>query len=139
VSTSSGYLFQYRLTAPAGLKIEDISLLEDDVEHASRWAQDDDGTVTVFLNGAAAGQQKLVLRGRLPISMGKSLPLPQVRLERCQLRSAVIRAVPASRRAVTIRGGRQPIDAEPPAAEVAKSDLGRFVGAFSGNGSQSLR
>ena len=34
VSTTSGYLFQHRLTAPADLKIEDISLLEKDVERA---------------------------------------------------------------------------------------------------------
>jgi len=43
-----GYVFQYVLTAPKGLKLGRVSVLEGDLERAHRWSQGDDGTFTVF-------------------------------------------------------------------------------------------
>ena len=137
VVTTSGYLFQHVLTAPAGLKIEDVSLLEDDVELAGRWSQEADGPVTVFLNDAASGPQRLLLRGRLPIQVGKAWPLPQVRLEQCQLHSATIRTVPPPRRVAGDPGQRPAAAAEPP-GDRTKSDAECFVEAFAWDGSQTL-
>ena len=137
VSTASGYLFQHRLTVPEGCKIEEISLLDGDVERASRWSQDADGTVTVFLGGPVSGQQKLVLRGWLPVRLGKSWPLPQVRIERCQLHSSTIRLFRRPTVLLRIHGGRRQAVA-PSAGNAAKPELGRFVAAFSGDGSRAL-
>ena len=138
VSTTSGYLFQHRLTAPAGLKIDGVSLLEGDVERASRWSQDADGAVTIFLGGAASGQQKLVLRGRLPIEAGKAWPLPQVRLQRCQLHLATIRLFRRPSVLLTTHGGQPQANAEPMPDDTAKFDQGRFVAAFAWAGSLPL-
>ncbi len=137
VTTTSGYLFQHSLTAPAGLKIEEVSLLEDDVERASRWSQEPDGRLTVFLNDAASGSQRFLLRGRLPIQAGKAWPLPQVRLEQCQLHSATIRLFRRRGVLLTIQGNRQPAAAEPP-GDRAKSDTECFVEAISWDGSRAL-
>jgi hypothetical protein len=137
VSTTSGYLFQHRLTAPEGWKIEEVSLLDGRVERASRWAQDADGTVTVFLNGPVSGQQKLRLRGWLPIQAGKSWPLPQVRLQRCQLRAAITRLFRWPTVSLTIHGGPKQAAAAPPSVDSATLDLGRFVAAFTGDGLQA--
>ena len=137
VTTTSGYLFQHSLAAPAGLKIEEVSLLEDDVERASRWSQEPDGRLTVFLNDAASGSQRLLLRGRMPIQAGKAWPLPHVRLERCQLHSATIRLLRRPGVLLTIQGSRQPAAAEPP-GERAKSDAEYFVEAMSWDGLRVL-
>jgi hypothetical protein len=134
VTTSSGYLFQHVLTVPPGLKIDDVSLLEDDVERAGRWSQEADGRVTVFLNDAASGPQRLLLRGRLPIQVGKAWPLPHVRVEQCQPHGATIRLFRRRSVLLTIQGSRQPIAAEPP-GERAKSDAECFVEAFPWEGS----
>ncbi len=69
VTTASGYVFQHVLTVPAGLKIDDVSLLEDDIERASRWSQEADGRVTLFLNDAASGPQRLAA-SRAPADRG---------------------------------------------------------------------
>ncbi len=137
VSTTAGYLFQHRLTAPVGLKVEDVSLLEEDVERASRWSQEADGTITVFLNDAASGPQRLLLHGRLPLQASKAWPLPQVRLEQCRLRSATIRIFRRRNVLLAIQGSGRLAAAEPP-GDRTKSDLECFVEAFAWDGSQTL-
>jgi hypothetical protein len=136
VTTTSGYLFQHVLRAPAGLKIEEVSLLEDDVERAGRWAQAADGRVTVFLNDAASGSQRFLVRGRLPIQVGKAVPVPCLRLEQCQLHAATMRLCRQRGVLLTVQGSRQPPAAEPP-VERPKSDAECFVEAFSGDGSSA--
>ena len=137
VTTTSGYLFQHSLTAPADLKIEEVSLLEDDVERAGRWSQDADGRLTVFLNDAASGSQRFLLRGRLPIQAGKAGPLPQVRLQQCQLHSATIRLCRRRGVLLAIHGNRQPAAAEP-LGERVRSDTECFVEAIAWDGTRAL-
>jgi hypothetical protein len=134
IATTSGYVFQHRIAAPPELKIESISLLEGDVERAGRWSRDADGTVTVFLNGAASGQQRLVLRGRLPIESGKAEPLPLVRPERCRLRESTIRLYRRPTVLLSIHGNRNRVGAGQPLSEAVQPELGRFVEAISWKG-----
>jgi hypothetical protein len=137
MTTTSGYLFQHVVTVPAGLKIEEVSLLEGDIERAGRWSQEADGRVTVFLTDAASGPQRLMLRGRLPLQMGKAAPLPHVRVGQCQLHSATIRLFRRRGVLLTIQGSRQPIVGELP-GDRAKSDAECFVEAFPWDGSAML-
>ena len=138
VSTTSGYLFQHRLTAPPGLKIEDVSLTEEDVERVSRWSQNADGAITVFLNDAVSGQHELVLRGQLPISLGKPWPLPWIRVEQCRVRQAKTRLLRRPSVLLTVRDGQKHAMAQPAlSADSSQSGLGRLVGVFSWDGSQS--
>jgi hypothetical protein len=174
LSVTAGYVFQHRLTAPRGLKIERVSVLEKDVERALRWAQDDDGAITVFLSGPASGLQKLTIRGQLPLQsshkaatggragesasdvrtpqqpqvladgattgrgfvsgapcLGEKWPLPVVRVEKCDLRSATIRLFRRPAVLLTIDGpprSRLPIFS-------TDSDLGRLVATIPWDGS----
>ena len=91
LSVASGYVFQHRLTAPKELKIESLSVIEDDIErvHAGRGMKD--GTLTIFLVGPATGTQKLILRGWLPVEEGRAWPLPTIRVQRREMSSATIR------------------------------------------------
>ncbi|MEN6407213.1 MAG: hypothetical protein ABFC77_12165 [Thermoguttaceae bacterium] len=137
VTTASGYLFQYRLAAPVGLHIEDVSLREGDVERAGRWAQDPDGVITVFLNSAASGQQRLTLRGWMPVSPGTPTALPRIRIQQCERRDSVVRVFQRPGASVVLRGGSKQSGAGPTPSETARTDLGQFLGAFADNGSKS--
>ena len=66
VTTTAGHNFQLRLIGPAGLEIENVSLVEGGVQRVARWATDSAGGITVFLTGAVSGRQQFALEGRLP-------------------------------------------------------------------------
>lgn len=127
LATTSGYLFQYRVAVPEQLKISDVSLLEDDVDRASRWSRDPDGSVAIFLNGAASGPQKLILKGELPIAVGKPWPLPRISIEHCQILTTAVRLFRQPPVLVTLAGDRPPNDA---AGDAPEPDWGRLVEAF---------
>ncbi|MEN6558920.1 MAG: hypothetical protein ABFC54_12140 [Thermoguttaceae bacterium] len=139
VTTASGYLFQYQLAAPPELRIEDVSLREGDVERAGRWAQDSDGSITVFLNSAASGQQRLALRGWMPVMPGKPVPMSLIRVQQGELRGATVRVFRRPNASVVVRGGSKRPEAGPPPTEIARTDLGRFVGAFVEEGADKSR
>ena len=138
LSTTSGYLFQHRLTAPKNWNIEKVSLLEGNVERISRWSRDADGAVTVFLNDAASGQQRLMLYGRLPIEPGQSWSPPRVGLEQCDVRRSTIRLYRRPTVRLTIDGVQPP---DKPAAARDSSDrldLGHFIMEFPANSPPTL-
>ncbi len=137
VSTDSGYLFQYRLAGPKDLRIDDISLLEEDINRVSRWSQDASGGITVFLNGAASGEQKFVLHGRLPCAAGQASPMPRLRLEGCTLRSTTVHIFRRPTVLVAVTGDQHPLKTLPMPDEMTETALGRFVEAFSYEGPQA--
>ncbi len=134
--TVSGYLFQYRLTAPEGLKVDAVSLLEEGFERAARWSQDSDGTITIFLSGPVSGRQRLTLRGQAPLGMGEEWFVPPMHIEKVEIRSAVIRLFRHPEVLLSIRGARQGVGEEP-AGDDAAADRTRFVEAFSWDGVHS--
>jgi hypothetical protein len=130
LSVTSGYVFQHRLTAPRRLKIERVSVMQDDTERVQRWSQDDDG-MTVFLNGPVSGSERLSVRGELPIRLGEKMDLPTIRVEKCQIRSAVTELY--RRPAV-----RLSVEGDAAAAEPAKRnpEFGRLVKTIAYSGSR---
>jgi len=86
---TAGYVFQHRLLAPAALRVEDVSVLEEGEPRAARWSQDQKGTITVFLSELMAGPQKLSLRGQLPTRGGK-MQLPLLQIDRAEMLSSSI-------------------------------------------------
>ncbi len=64
LSITGGVLVQLRLDGPAGLEVDKISIVEDEVEHVARWSVDGNGHITVFLTAAVEGRQRLSLTGR---------------------------------------------------------------------------
>jgi hypothetical protein len=90
LTVASGYVFQYQLSAPETMKILEASVRREDAELAARWAQDRDGTVTVFLTGPADGEQHLALHGIMPLESKDKTPLPNIMLKRCRVQSTEV-------------------------------------------------
>jgi hypothetical protein len=79
IRTENAPAFVHVLHVDRRLRIDSISVREDDVERLVRFSQSDD-EVTVFLRDRAAATQDLVLAGSLPIESGHATRLPTVSL-----------------------------------------------------------
>ncbi|MGA2063059.1 MAG: hypothetical protein ABSG67_21515, partial [Thermoguttaceae bacterium] len=90
LTVASGYVFQYQLSAPAGMKILKASVRKEGAELAERWSQDPGGTITIFLTGPADGKQQLSLHGVIPLENGEKTALPNIRLDRCRVESSTV-------------------------------------------------
>lgn len=78
LSISDGHLLQLGLQGPRGLTVESVSLREDQSQRVTRWAADQDGRITVFLNSAIDGRQRLTLRGRWNVAHTDAFAVPRV-------------------------------------------------------------
>lgn len=77
ISPGNQFRFQYRVTAPAGLNIEGITLNSGDRKIPVRWTADGEGHINVFFDDAAT-DSRLTLTGSLPIETGASVALPRI-------------------------------------------------------------
>ncbi len=136
--TTAGYHFQYRLRAPAKLKVESVSVMEASAERAARWSRLADGTITVFLTGPVSGKHKLSLTGRLPTPAKGKFVLPEIRFEQGKIGKHTVELFrqPAVLIEIDKIGGVA--DTETPALEKSKAELGRPVGSFTGDGQQPI-
>jgi hypothetical protein len=80
IRTENAPAFVHVLHVDPRLKIDSISVREDDVERLVRFSQTGD-EVTLFLRDRAAATQDLVLTGHLPLEAGQPTKLPSVSLE----------------------------------------------------------
>ncbi len=71
--------FVHRLRVDPRLKIESISIQEDNVERLVRYSRSGQD-VTLFLRDRAAATQDLVLTGSMPVEVGREMKLPGVSL-----------------------------------------------------------
>lgn len=75
-----GHSLQLGLQGPPGLVVEQVSVLEDQVQHVSRWSVSDKGRITVFLSAPIDGRQRLSLRGRWNFASAEALARPFVEI-----------------------------------------------------------
>jgi hypothetical protein len=120
----SGYVFQHRARMPKELQIESVSVFEQNVQRVHHWSRDEDGTLTIFLEEPATGEQKITIRGRAGQSVARSWTIRQFRLEQCDLQN--VESIPAV--------GDRPCGESNPAtsridAAIAWQDDGRFRAA----------
>ena len=127
--TQAGDSFCYQILAPAELEVEQVSLLADAVERVARWSRGPQGTLNVFLNGPASGQQSLTIRGHLPLASPQNVPLPVIHIEGAELHSSLIRLLrrPAVEVKVSQTAGLKAVEAPAPDD---KSAAGRPVASF---------
>jgi len=78
LTISGGHLLQLGLQGPRGLTVESVSLREDESQRVTRWAADQDGRITVFLNAPINGRQHLLLRGRWDVAHSDAFTVPHV-------------------------------------------------------------
>ncbi len=79
IRTENAPAFVHVLRVDRRLKIDSISVREDDVERLVRFSQSGD-EVTLFLRDRAAATQDLVLTGHMPLELGQPFKLPSVSL-----------------------------------------------------------
>ena len=78
LSISGGHVLQLGLQGPSGLVVEEVSLREDESQRVTRWAADEQGRITVFLNAHLDGRQRLSLRGRWNVAHTESFTVPRI-------------------------------------------------------------
>jgi hypothetical protein len=81
VTTPSGPCFQHRLQTPPDLRIETISIWQDNTALPIRWARGSDGKVNIFSFSPLTGRYELRLTGSCPSVMSQRHPIPYVELE----------------------------------------------------------
>jgi len=136
--TKSGATFQYKISAPAEMEIERISLVAEGVDRAVRWSRGEDGSVVAFPDGPAAGKQELVLRGRRPVPPQGTLPLPLARLEGVEQKSLEIQVFRQPEVQVRVEKTTGLVEEKNPAVDEARASLGRLVRAFTASGAERV-
>lgn len=81
VRTIGGGTFQHRLLVPHGLQVSRVSVIQDDVQHLARFAPGRGDYLVIFLNEPVTGQQRLVIRGWIPLASEQTLELPRFALD----------------------------------------------------------
>ena len=132
--TRSGTAFQYKISAPAEMEVERISLVTEGVQRAVRWSRGQDGYVFAFPDGPAAGKQELVLRGRVPVPEQGTFPLPVARLEGAEQKSLEIQIFRQPEVQVRVEKTTGLVEQISPAVEETKAPLGRLVKALKASG-----
>lgn len=136
LSTSGGYCLHHRVAAPAALAVERVSVMEEGVERASRWASGDDGSLWVFLSAPVSGKQVLSLRGRLPTPAQGAFGLPHFQVLQAQIASSAVEIFRRAATSARVTAMRGLVELQSPVAEQARSELGRLVGAFMVDGNK---
>jgi len=87
IETTQAPTFQTVLLVDRRLRIEKISVMENDAERRSYWTESrtDPSRVVLFLNDKTTGKQTVTLRGSLPLIPGVPVALPSVRPEDCEI------------------------------------------------------
>ncbi|HXY33659.1 MAG TPA: hypothetical protein VEI07_05485, partial [Planctomycetaceae bacterium] len=121
IRTENAPAFVHVLRVDPRLKVDSVSVREDDVERLVRFTQSGDD-VTLFLRDRAAATQDLVLTGHMPLEPAQAAQLPTV-----SLRNAMV-----SERHLTITHGSEVDVAVSSAAGIERINAGS-------SGSTSLR
>jgi hypothetical protein len=102
--------FVHRLRVDPRLKIESISIQEDNVERLVRYSRSGQD-VTLFLRDRAAATQDLVLTGSMPIDVGREMKLPGVSLVGATVSDARLLLEPGPQIDLTVIGSPSPSSA----------------------------
>ncbi len=129
-----GPRYQYRLLDAGPLEIGRISVVEQTAERPARWARGPGGEVVVFLNGPAAGQHTLSLRGRLPVPASGPLIIPLLRVEAEESRPMVVQILRDAAVRVDIAQATGLSETDPVSPEDGREPVGRLVKCFRAQG-----
>ena len=116
-SQASGYTLQQRVRAPADLKIEKLSLMQDGIDRVSRWTRDESGLISIFLSGPVMGRQQLTLDGWLPTPVEGNWPLPRIELDSVTQRETTIYVLRQPGVQVAVRDPQGLVEATRPRSE----------------------
>jgi hypothetical protein len=128
--TASGSLYQYRVEAPPGLRVDKVTSLADGAPRAVRWSQEPDGRIRVFPTVPVSGRHEIHLHGHVPITMRRKMLLPAVRLEDVRLQSSQIGIYRRPDVLVDVSAAGELADVKAPPGETGQADRGRLLRLF---------
>ncbi|WP_417391387.1 hypothetical protein [Gimesia sp.] len=76
--------FRHILTIPAALRIESLSVKEEDVERLAHWHRAGN-QITLFLKNKTSGLQDLTLKGWLPVRSMGHMKIPEIQIEQTRI------------------------------------------------------
>ena len=90
IETTQATTFQLVLLVDRRLRIEKLSVMENDAERRVRRTESrgDPSRVVLFLSDKTQGKQIITLRGSMPITPGTPIVLPSIRPEDCEVADA---------------------------------------------------
>ncbi len=127
--STSGYGFQYHLSAPKQLRVESVEV-QDSVKRAARWSRDAEGGITVFLNEPATGKQRLTVHGTMITPVRGPAVLPILWVDGTSMHSCEIQVFREPSVLVTLADIKGLNEVELPIVADDKAQLGRLVKAF---------
>ncbi|NOX53122.1 MAG: hypothetical protein GXP27_01515, partial [Planctomycetes bacterium] len=130
IETKQAPAFQYVLRVDPRLRIESVSVKQEDAERLAHWAVTARNRLVLFLKDATSDVQYVTLKGHLPVSRGIAVPVPVVQFENAKHLPGTLRVYRDPDVALAWEG-KKPTRAgeEQPAAQPAGAELfeGRFV------------
>lgn len=81
--------FRHTIVVPEGLRIESLSVKEEDVERLAHWHRIGN-QITLFLKNKTSGLQDLTLKGWLPIRKMGSLNVPAIQLQGVEIEESLL-------------------------------------------------
>ncbi|HEY4760032.1 MAG TPA: hypothetical protein VIH42_05570, partial [Thermoguttaceae bacterium] len=140
LTVASGYVFQYQLSAPAKMRVLELSVHKEGGVQSARWSQAKDGMITVFMAGPADGEQQLSLHGLMPLESGEKTPLPGVGLQQCKVQSTTVQVFrrPSVQLELTVPSAAMKSIANQ-SSETDLSERGRVVHAFRLDGNDPVQ
>jgi hypothetical protein len=128
--TTTGYAFQYRLSAPKQLRVESVRVSEDTVQRTARWSRDDEGSITVFLSEPVSGRQQLSVQGKMNTPVRGPAVLPVLRVDGSTIRTSSIQVFREPSVLLEVTDIKGLTEVEQPLVEDDKAHLGRLVKWF---------
>jgi len=106
------------------MEVESASVFENEVQRSARWSRDQDGLVTIFLNGPVSGKQQLSLRGRIKTTGQAAIPIPKFRVLDTELKKNLIHILRQPAVLVKLRDAKGLSEVDVPPLDSAQLDLG---------------
>lgn len=128
--------FRHTIIVPEGLKIESLSVKEEDVERLAHWHQIGN-KITLFLKNKTSGLQDLTLKGWLPVRKFGKLNVPSIQIEGAEIEDSQLTLFKKNQVDVKFTSPHYQRIQDDSTKIVATADLDSFVGRFQALESQS--
>ncbi|MEX0712446.1 MAG: hypothetical protein WD278_08860 [Pirellulales bacterium] len=134
--TTAGHVFQHRLLVPAELEVEQLAIEADGGQRLARWARDEAGVITAFLDGRLTGPHTLSLRGRLSTPDSGEYLLPLFSIEGGEPLATAIELLRQPAVLVTLEKVEGLEESAPQTAETLPAHVGRRVASLTSSSGQ---
>ncbi|WP_145179519.1 hypothetical protein [Gimesia aquarii] len=121
--------FRHSIIVPEGLRIESLSIKEEDVERLAHWHRIGN-KIILFLKNKTSGLQDLTLNGWLPVRKFGKLNVPNIQIEGAEIEDSQLTLFKKNQVDVKFISSHYQRIEDDSAKAVSSTDLDSFVGRF---------